>query len=180
MIWWVSTHLTLTRDLQIIQYKTYKDDYQYTLQCGNDLSKFVVYSRTRESLGNTKFIKRWWRQIIWYYYCCRWHSQIVLLSSSGPGPGQVMVRKVRNWPEPYFFLVFTHPPPPPPTQTFFLAKLAGLGLNRSDGPIWVGMTQVGSEEVRTSRPRQRPIKTTGGTSGSTSMSLNLSDSFMKS
>ena len=79
-------------------------------------------------------------------------------------------------------LVFTHPPPPPPTQTFFLAKLAGLGLNRSDGPIWVGMTQVGSEEVRTSRwtPRMRSSGTTGGTSGSTSMSLKLSDSFMRS
>ena len=47
---------------------------------------------------------------------------------------------------------------------------------------WVGMTQVGSEEVRTSRwtPRQRSSGTTGGTSGSTSMSLKLSDSFMKS
>ena len=47
---------------------------------------------------------------------------------------------------------------------------------------WVGMTQVGSEEVRTSRwtPRQRSSGTTGGTSGSISMSLKLSDSFMKS
>ena len=47
---------------------------------------------------------------------------------------------------------------------------------------WVGMTQVGSEEVRTSRwtPRQRSSGTTGGTSGSTSMSLKLSHSFMKS
>ena len=47
---------------------------------------------------------------------------------------------------------------------------------------WVGLTQVGSEEVRTSRwkPRQRSSGTTGGTSGSTSMSLKLSDSFMKS
>ena len=47
---------------------------------------------------------------------------------------------------------------------------------------WVGMTQVGSEEVRTSRwtLRQRSSGTTGGTSGSTSMSLKLSDSFMKS
>ena len=47
---------------------------------------------------------------------------------------------------------------------------------------WVGMTQVGSEEVRTSRwtPRKRSSGTTGGTSGSTSMSLKLSDSFRKS
>ena len=47
---------------------------------------------------------------------------------------------------------------------------------------WVGMTQVGSEEVGTSRwmPRQRSSRTTGGTSGSTSMSLKLSDNFMKS
>ena len=47
---------------------------------------------------------------------------------------------------------------------------------------WVVMTQVGSEEVRTSRwaPRQRSSGTTGGTSGSTSMSLKLSDSFKKS
>ena len=47
---------------------------------------------------------------------------------------------------------------------------------------WVGMTQVVSEEVRTSRwtPGQRSSGTTGGTSGSTSMSLKLSDSFMKS
>ena len=47
---------------------------------------------------------------------------------------------------------------------------------------WVCITQVGSEEVRTSRwtPRQRSSGTTGGTSGSTSMSLKLSDSFMKS
>ena len=47
---------------------------------------------------------------------------------------------------------------------------------------WVGMTQLGSEEVRTSRwtPRQRSSGTTGGKSGSTSMSLKLSDSFMKS
>ena len=43
------------------------------------------------------------------------------------------------------------------------------------------MTQVGSEEVRTSRwTRQRSSRTTGGTSGSTSMSLKLCDSFMKS
>ena len=44
------------------------------------------------------------------------------------------------------------------------------------------MTQVGSEEVRTSRrrPRQRSSGTTGGTPGSTSMSLILCDSFMKS
>ena len=42
---------------------------------------------------------------------------------------------------------------------------------------WVGMTQVGSEEVRTSRwtPRQRSSGTTGGTSGSTSMSLIASE-----
>ena len=47
---------------------------------------------------------------------------------------------------------------------------------------WVGMTQVGSEEVRTSRwtPRQRSSGTTGGTSGNTSMSLKLSNSFIKS
>ena len=47
---------------------------------------------------------------------------------------------------------------------------------------WVGMTQVGYKEVRTSRwtPRQRSSGTTGGTSGSTSMSLKLCDSFMKS
>ena len=44
------------------------------------------------------------------------------------------------------------------------------------------MTQVGSEEVRTSRwtPRQRSSGSTRGTSGSTSMSLKWSDSFMKS
>ena len=42
---------------------------------------------------------------------------------------------------------------------------------------WVVMTQVGTEEVRTSRwtLRQRSRWTTGGTSGSTSMSLKLSD-----
>ena len=47
---------------------------------------------------------------------------------------------------------------------------------------WVGMTQVGSEEVRTSRwtPRQRSSGTTGGTSGSTSMSLKLSNNFRES
>ena len=47
---------------------------------------------------------------------------------------------------------------------------------------WVGMTQVGSEEVRTSRwtPRQRSSGTTEGTTGSTSMSLKLCDSSMKS
>ena len=46
---------------------------------------------------------------------------------------------------------------------------------------WVGLTQVGSEEVRTSRwtPRQRSSWTTGGTSGSTSMSLKLSDRLWK-
>ena len=46
---------------------------------------------------------------------------------------------------------------------------------------WVSMAQVGSEEVRTSRwtPRQRLSGTTGGTSGSTSMSLKLSDSCRK-
>ena len=44
------------------------------------------------------------------------------------------------------------------------------------------MTQEGSEEVRTSRwtPRQRLSGTTGGTSGSTLMSLKLSDSSMRS
>ena len=38
------------------------------------------------------------------------------------------------------------------------------------------MTQLGSEQIRTSRwtPRQRSSGTTGGTSGSTSMSLKLS------
>ena len=47
---------------------------------------------------------------------------------------------------------------------------------------WVGISQVGVEEVRTSRwtPRHRSTGTTGGTSGSTSMSLKLSDSFRKS
>ena len=47
---------------------------------------------------------------------------------------------------------------------------------------WVGMTQVGSKEVRTSKwtQRQRSSVTTGGTSGSTPMSLKLSDNFMKS
>ena len=47
---------------------------------------------------------------------------------------------------------------------------------------WVGMTQVGSEEVRTSRwtPRQRSSGTTGETSGSTSIGLKLSDSFRES
>ena len=47
---------------------------------------------------------------------------------------------------------------------------------------WVGMTQIGSEEVRTSRwtPRQTSSGTTRGASGSTSMSLKLSDNFMKS
>ena len=41
---------------------------------------------------------------------------------------------------------------------------------------WVGLTQVESEEVRTSRltPRNRSNWTTGGTSGSTSISLKLS------
>ena len=38
---------------------------------------------------------------------------------------------------------------------------------------WVGMTQVWSEEVRTSR--WTPSGTTGGTSGSTSISLKFSD-----
>ena len=52
----------------------------------------------------------------------------------------------------------------------------------SDGPRVDGMTEVGSKEVRTSRwmPRQRSSRATGGTSGSTSMSLKLSNSFMKS
>ena len=42
---------------------------------------------------------------------------------------------------------------------------------------WVGTTQVGSEEVRTCRwrARQRSSGTTGGISGSTSISLKLSD-----
>ena len=54
----------------------------------------------------------------------------------------------------------------------------------SDGPRigWYDMTQVGSEEVQTSRwtPWQRSSGTTGGTSGSTSMILTLDNSFMKS
>ena len=43
---------------------------------------------------------------------------------------------------------------------------------------WVGMTQVWSEEVRTSRwtSRWTSSRTTGGTSGSTSGSLKFSDS----
>ena len=46
---------------------------------------------------------------------------------------------------------------------------------------WVGMTQIGSEEVRTSRwsPRQRSSGTTRGTSGSTSMSLEFCDSLSR-
>ena len=42
---------------------------------------------------------------------------------------------------------------------------------------WFGMTQVWSEEVRTSRrtPSQRSSRATGGTSGSASVSLNLPD-----
>ena len=44
------------------------------------------------------------------------------------------------------------------------------------------MTQLGSEEVRTASwtSRQRSSGTTGGTSGSTSLILKLSDSFRKS
>ena len=47
---------------------------------------------------------------------------------------------------------------------------------------WVGMTQVGSEKVMTSRwtPRQKSSGTTGGTSGSTSISQKLSDKLWKS
>ncbi len=46
---------------------------------------------------------------------------------------------------------------------------------------WVGMTKVGSEEVRTSKwtPMQRSSGTTGGISGMTSMSLKLSDRLRK-
>ena len=66
--------------------------------------------------------------------------------------------------------------PPPPPVTFFLAFKGQMDLGG------VGITQVGSEEVRTSRwtPRQRSSETTGGTSGSSSMSLKLCDSFMES
>ena len=46
---------------------------------------------------------------------------------------------------------------------------------------WVGMTQVWSEEVRTSRwtSRWTSSKPTGGTSGSTSESLKFSDALRK-
>ena len=72
--------------------------------------------------------------------------------------------------------------PPPSDNITRVLSSSGPGPGPGQVQSWVGMTQVGSEEVRTSRwmPRQRSSGTTGGTSGSTSMSLKLSDSFMKS
>ena len=71
------------------------------------------------------------------------------------GEGQARIRKVkvrlgpaqrtqRTRPEQYPIFGFYHPPPPHKRFSWLLR-----GLDMSDG--WVGMTQVGSEEVRTSR-----------------------------
>ena len=49
------------------------------------------------------------------------HLHIQVLSSSGPGPDQVQVRKVRIWPELYSIFGFHPPPTRPPTRNFFFA-----------------------------------------------------------
>ena len=58
-------------------------------------------------------------------HSCRW------LSSSGPGRGQVQVKKLRNWPEPYNIFGFHYPPP---TLHHKLFSWLLRGLYKSDGP----------------------------------------------
>ncbi len=118
-------------------------------------------------IGKNKKLKiswlKWWNIIrssdfSYFFLFCRAQVKVQVQVRSRSGRSELDLTLT-------IFLVFTttHPPTHPP-QT------------------WVGLTQVGSEEVRTSRwtPRQRSSGTTGGTSGSTSMSLILCDSFMKS
>ena len=94
-----------------------------------------------------------------------WQAQVQVQVRWGSGrseSGKVQLRELKTQrfgPEQYPIFGFHHHHHPPP-GTFFLA--------------FKGSRQVGWT------PRQRSSGTTGGTSGSTSMSLKLSDSFMKS